>query len=184
MLQDWSMEENLVTNAAPGTPGFTELGKRIEMLRVDRRLSKQALAKRAGTSRQQLWRVMTGKSELTLPLRVRLAEVLQVSTLELLPPSMWATPATSAMPSSTTSLGVAAASAAGSAAPPHAADIRAYVADPAAVSRTLASIPNDEGGRRLKRRILDAIEDAALEAGHPLDAAVFDLRRRVLAGEL
>lgn len=66
-----------------GLPELTELGKRIEVLRIERGLSKQHLARFAGTSRQQLWRVMTGKSQLTLALRERLADVLKVSTLEL-----------------------------------------------------------------------------------------------------
>src|ERR687885_602114 len=59
---------------------LSSLGKRIEMLRVHRGLSKQALARSAGTSRQQLWRVMTGKSELTSSLRHRLADVLHVDS--------------------------------------------------------------------------------------------------------
>src|SRR5919109_2790718 len=57
---------------------LTPVGKQLEMLRIQRGLSKQHLARYAGTSRQQLWRVMTGKSELTSSLRHRLAEVLHV----------------------------------------------------------------------------------------------------------
>src|SRR5215217_9345267 len=68
---------------AGGFPELTALGKRIEMLRIERGLSKQYLARFAGTSRQQLWRVMTGKSELTGSLRSRLADALKVSALEL-----------------------------------------------------------------------------------------------------
>ena len=68
---------------APGVPELTLLGKRIEMLRLDRRLSKGVLAQRAGTSRQQLWRVMTGKSELTSSLCARLSEVLEVDSRSL-----------------------------------------------------------------------------------------------------
>ena len=65
-----------------GFPELTNLGKRIEMLRIERGLSKQYLARYAGTSRQQLWRVMTGKSELTGALRSRLADALNVAPLE------------------------------------------------------------------------------------------------------
>src|SRR3954462_10726849 len=61
-----------------GVPEFTELGKRLEILRIERGVSKQRLARHAGTSRQQLWRVMTGKSELTSSLRERLASALSV----------------------------------------------------------------------------------------------------------
>src|SRR5687768_8679810 len=62
---------------AAGVPELTPLGKRIELLRIERRMSKRILAHRAGTSRQQLWRVMTGKSELTSSLCARLADVLE-----------------------------------------------------------------------------------------------------------
>src|SRR5437868_14098616 len=66
-----------------GFPELTALGKRIEVLRIGRGLSKQHLARFAGTSRQQLWRVMTGKSELTDALRQRLAQALEVETSAL-----------------------------------------------------------------------------------------------------
>src|SRR5688500_1948439 len=69
--------------AATGFPELTGLGTQLEMLRIGRGLSKQSLARQAGTSRQQLWRVMTGKSELTSSLRGRLAEVLQVDSRAL-----------------------------------------------------------------------------------------------------
>src|SRR5512133_2641053 len=61
-----------------GVPELTSLGKRLEILRIERGISKQRLARHAGTSRQQLWRVMTGKSELTTSLRERLAGALSV----------------------------------------------------------------------------------------------------------
>src|SRR5689334_6250013 len=63
-----------------GVPELSALGKRIEMLRIERRMSKRILAQRAGTSRQQLWRVMTGKSELTSSLCARLSEVLETDS--------------------------------------------------------------------------------------------------------
>src|SRR3954467_11513662 len=61
-----------------GAPELTDLGKRIEVLRIERGISKQHLARFADTSRQQLWRVMTGKSELTGTLRARLSDALGV----------------------------------------------------------------------------------------------------------
>src|SRR3954453_13557736 len=66
-----------------GAPELTELGKRLEILRIERGISKQHLARFAGTSRQQLWRVMTGKSELTSSLRERLAFALSVDAQAL-----------------------------------------------------------------------------------------------------
>lgn len=154
----------------PGTAGFPELtmlGKRIEMLRIERGLSKQFLAKHAGTSRQQLWRVMTGKSELTGALRSRLADALQVPTGEL---------------DDVASLSVSATlRALGPQAPLH---VSSYLAQPDTISRTLATMPTGDSGRVLKRRFLDALEDMALNTGCALDARFFELRRRVLAGEL
>jgi len=151
-----------------GTPGLTELGKRIEMLRIERGLSKQHLARHAGTSRQQLWRVMTGKSELTPTLRLRIADALNVAAPELTMSAV--------RPRSTTT----------SAPPRPAAPVRLteYVASPDAVTRTLATMPSGEHGWRVKRAYLDALEDAALASGHALESSFFDLRRRVLAGEL
>src|SRR6476646_10410003 len=66
-----------------GAAELTALGKRLEILRIERGVSKQRLARHAGTSRQQLWRVMTGKSELTTSLRERLASALAVESATL-----------------------------------------------------------------------------------------------------
>lgn len=148
---------------AAGAPELTELGKRIEKLRIDRGLSKQHLARHAGTSRQQLWRVMTGKSELSGGLSARLTDVLGTSVLSGLPIGQPLTTSTTA------ALGDPFAE---------------YLADASAVARTLATIPGGADGRRVKRRVLDSLEDEAIARGIDLDAAFFDLRRRVLAGEL
>src|SRR5688500_529020 len=79
------------THSIPaGVPELTALGRQVEMLRLDRGLSKQGLARGAGTSRQQLWRVMTGKSELTTSLCQRLAEVLGVDARALRDPGAFA----------------------------------------------------------------------------------------------
>ena len=147
-----------------GTPGLTELGKRIEMLRIERGLSKQHLARHAGTSRQQLWRVMTGKSELTPTLRLRIADALDVVAPELAAASTRTRSAAETAPML-----------------PELAD---YLASADSVSRTLATMPAGEHGWRVKRAYLDALEDAARASGHTLDARFFDLRRQVLAGEL
>jgi len=148
-----------------GFPELTDLGKRIEMLRIERGLSKQYLARYAGTSRQQLWRVMTGKSELTGALRSRLADALNVTPLEF---DMTAARSTSAAVSAAAT----------------ALKFPTYVTDSAAIARTLSTMPSGDTGRALKRRLLDALEDMALGAGCVLDARFFELRRRVLAGEL
>ncbi|HEY6825664.1 MAG TPA: helix-turn-helix transcriptional regulator [Gemmatimonadaceae bacterium] len=157
--------EAVSDNSLPaGAPELTELGKRIEKLRIDRGLSKQHLARHAGTSRQQLWRVMTGKSELSGGLGARLTEVLGASVLSgspIAPPATRSTSASALL-----------------------APFAEYLADPSAVARTLATIPGGPDGRRVKRRLLDSLEDEAITRGIDLDAAFFDLRRRVLAGEL
>lgn len=147
-----------------GAPELTELGKRIEKLRIDRGLSKQHLARHAGTSRQQLWRVMTGKSEMSGGLSARLAEVLGVSALagQRDDQTPTVTMTTRLLPD----------------------PFAGYLGDAAAVARTLATIPAGPDGRRVKRRLLDALEDESISRGIELHPAFFDLRRRVLAGEL
>src|SRR3954466_924834 len=73
----------LADGLTEGAPELTQLGKRLEILRIERGISKQHLARHAGTSRQQLWRVMIGKSELTSSLRDRLAFALSVESAAL-----------------------------------------------------------------------------------------------------
>src|SRR3954469_19465826 len=148
-----------------GAPELTELGKRIEMLRIHRGISKQHLARFADTSRQQLWRVMTGKSELTLGLRSRIAEALAIQPAEL-----------DGMAPATRSLSLVPAR------PPK--SLAEYLADPAALAATLASMPAGDAGRKLKRGLLDALEDAAITEALTLSSEFFELRRKVLAGEL
>jgi transcriptional regulator with XRE-family HTH domain len=161
------MQADSDTQITPGVPGFTELGKRIEMLRFERGLSKQHLARLVGTSRQQLWRVMTGKSELTPALRARLAEVLQVTGFDL---------EGGDVPTRSTATRVVAKGARST--------IADYLASTSSVTQTLATMPTGDQGRLVKRAYLDALEDAALASGQSLDSHFFDLRRRVLAGEL
>ena len=164
----------------PGPSGFPELsalGKRIELLRVQRGISKQYLARHAGTSRQQLWRVMTGKSELTSSLRARLAEALGVNegdlTREDVPLAAHGFPI---LP--------AAATADGAWTPSGATSLEGYVISAPLVERTLRTIPADPGGRVLMRAFLNAIEDVASERGIALPEALFALRRRVVNGDL
>lgn len=174
---------------ATGVPELTTLGKRIELLRLDRRLSKRVLAQRAGTSRQQLWRVMTGKSELTSSLCARLAEVLEIDSRSLRdaalgdgathaklihsrrPPS---TPANADDPSIA------------HAAPdrlPVCLTLEDYLAAPDGLERTFDTMPSSDDGRRLKRAMLNAIEDIAATRAIRLPNTFFDLRRRVVNGE-
>ncbi len=148
-----------------GAPELTELGKRIEMLRIHRGISKQHLARFADTSRQQLWRVMTGKSELTLGLRSRIAEALDIQPAEL-----------DGMAPATRSVSLLPA--------PAPKTLTEYLGDPAALATTLASMPTGDVGRKLKRGVLDALEDAAITEALTLSSEFFELRRKVLAGEL
>ena len=162
-----------------GAPELTSLGKRLEILRIERGISKQHLARFAGTSRQQLWRVMTGKSELTSSLKERLAGALSVdpsvlSAASIAPPSQ-----TYALAATVTSLLPGAAIDA-SAAP----TIHGYLSDPAHLAATLRTLPEGDAGRRLKRALLNALEDLAVDAAQPLSADFSEIRRRVLAGEL
>jgi transcriptional regulator with XRE-family HTH domain len=157
-----------------GVPELTGLGKRLEILRIERGISKQRLARHAGTSRQQLWRVMTGKSELTTALRERLAEALAVDPAML----------TGAIPAATQTFSLAAAQS--SAATPVAAapTIEEYLTGPVRLAATLRTLPTGDAGRRLKRALLNAVEDLAMESGRALPSDYSEIRRRVLAGEL
>ena len=165
-------------NEALGFPELTPLGKQIEVLRIGRGMSKQHLARYAGTSRQQLWRVMTGKTELTSALKVRLADALRVAPAALDPDTE--PTSTSTADSVQTSLELQ------TIAPPNAATLsaEAYLLRADCVEATLRTLPNGDEGRELKRNLLNRLEDLALERHVALPAAFFDLRRRVLAGEL
>ena len=170
----------LLESALPeGAPELTSLGKRLEILRIERGISKQHLARHAGTSRQQLWRVMTGKSELTSSLKERLAGALSVD------PSMLTG---SAGPSPAQTFGLTAAVTSGlefglrqTAGTPSILD---YFGDSAFLIGTLRTLPGGDAGRRLKRALLNALEDLAVENGQSLPSEYSEIRQRVLAGEL
>ncbi|HET7189889.1 MAG TPA: helix-turn-helix transcriptional regulator [Gemmatimonadaceae bacterium] len=160
---------------AEGVPELTQLGKRLEILRIERGVSKQRLARHAGTSRQQLWRVMTGKSELTSSLRERLASALAVEPGTLSP--------TSALPSTSANMG---AHTFGMSAPlpTSAPTVTEYLHNAEHLAATIRTLPSGDGGRRLKRALLNAVEDLAVEAGYALPVDYSEIRRRVLAGEI
>jgi transcriptional regulator with XRE-family HTH domain len=171
--------EAVLESALPeGVPELTSLGKRLEILRIERGISKQRLARHAGTSRQQLWRVMTGKSELTSALRERLAGALSVE------PSALSTSLTLPM---TRTYGMAATL--GSPSPLADSDglapsIGDFLSNPTYLTATLRTLPAGDSGRRLKRALLNALEDLAVEASYALPVDYSEIRRRVLAGEL
>lgn len=171
-----------------GTPELTPIGKRIEMLRIERGLSKQQLAKAAGISRQQLWRVLAGKSELTSSLCERLAFVLQTDISVLADFDAAGAPhGTLArwFASSGTDLAPAVAAAApGLVASVAPATFSEFVAGADMLRATLAALPLCDDGAALKRAVLDAIEDIAIARGVPLAPAFFELRRAVIAREL
>ena len=149
--------------AGTGFPELTVLGKRIEMLRIERGMSKQALARGAATSRQQLWRVMTGKSELTGTLGQRLAEVLQVDArllrgLETSGVRTWSA-------SASASVSMAPAAPAEPAAP---RTLEEFVTDGARLQRAVSALPVDAHGMQLRRALLDAVQQVAGAAGVPL----------------
>lgn len=171
-----------------GTPELTALGRQLEMLRLDRGLSKGELARNADTSRQQLWRVMTGKSELTTSLCQRLAEVLGIDARVLRDPTAFARVVGDMAGGGSHGSGDMSGSVAGRAVRASrktpAPTVAEYLADPRWIARTLATCPDGEGGRLLKRRLLDGLEDAAREAGVRLPPAFFSVRGRVVNGEL
>ena len=171
---------------ASGVPELTPLGKRIELLRIERRMSKRVLAQRAGTSRQQLWRVMTGKSELTSSLCARLSEVFETDSRVLR--DIDRTPFDSGSAGRLRRVdsrdrdhngrdgnGTANGDADG-----FCETLEEYVSTPAGLERTLETLPRTDDGRRLKRVLLDAIEDIAISRSLKLPQALFDLRRSIV----
>ena len=180
-------EEREIT--APGVPELTALGKRIEMLRLDRRLSKGVLAQRAGTSRQQLWRVMTGKSELTSSLCARLSEVLEIDSRSLLAVASHdlheqRLPAALAQRLTPGRVSYQLRTAPEGSSIAHVCQtLEEYVAEPDGLARTFETLPTTDDGRRLKRVLLDAIEDIAIERSIKLPQTFFDLRRAVVNGD-
>lgn len=174
--------------ALAGTPELTPIGKRIEMLRIERGLSKQQLAKAAGISRQQLWRVLAGKSELTSSLCERLAFVLQTDISVLADFDAAGAPhGTLARWFASSGTDAVAMIPAGAptflaSAPP--GTFAEFVAGADLLRLTLAALPACDDGAALKRSVLDAIEDIAIARGVPLTPAFFELRRAVIAREL
>jgi transcriptional regulator with XRE-family HTH domain len=173
-----STEMLLDSDLPEGAPELTSLGKRLEILRIERGISKQRLARHAGTSRQQLWRVMTGKSELTSSLKERLAGALSVDPSLLSSASASTSSQTFGLTAVVTSTLVGAAST--GAAP----TISDYLGDSSRLTATLRTLPEGDAGRRLKRALLNALEDLAVDTATPLPADFPEIRRRVLSGEL
>lgn len=157
-------------------PQLSELGKRIEMLRVDRGVSKQVLAKAAGTSRQQLWRVMTGKSELTSTLCQRLASVLDVDSRTLSSAAF----ASDGHQHYSLTLNPARLSAV--IVPPR--SLPQYLESSTPLIRTLRTLPHGEDGIALKCAVLNALEDRARAARLQIPAWLFRVRASVLDGTL
>jgi len=62
--------------------------------------------------------------------------------------------------------------------------LETYLSTPELAERTLRSLPNGDVGRELKRMILTALEDIAIDRHIALAAEFFELRRKVLANEL
>ena len=172
-----STDGMLETVLPEGFPELTALGKRLEILRIERGISKQRLARHAGTSRQQLWRVMTGKSELTSSLRERLAGALSVE------PGFLSSPRAISS-THTYSLASAPPQATALALPGEAPTVELYLTEPAHLVATLRTLPSGDAGRRLKRALLNALEDLSVEGGLTLPADYSEIRRRVLSGEL
>ena len=166
---------------ASGVPELTPLGKRIELLRFERRMSKRVLAQRAGTSRQQLWRVMTGKSELTSSLCARLSEVLETDSRVLRDAdrNLSEPHRSGARTSSALRVDLDPADSEESSAR-FCETLEEYVSSPSGLERTFETLPNTSDGRRLKRVLLDAIEDIAISRSLKLPQSIFDLRRAVV----
>jgi hypothetical protein len=142
---------------------LSEAGRIIDAHRTRRRLTKGALARSVGISRQQLWRVMTGKSALVPSLRDRLVRVLgaeELATTSMIP----------ARPANESTVGSGRD-------PRSSSELMRYLRDPAAIARTLDTLPGGSEGRWLYRAVFDVIEEMAAIAGIELSADALRLRR-------
>ena len=156
-----------------GVPELTQLGKRLEILRIERGVSKQRLARHAGTSRQQLWRVMTGKSELTSSLRERLAFALSVEAGVL----KGAATSTHGSPTDARfTFGQATV-----AAPVSAAE---YLSDSRYLVATLRTLPSGDAGRQGEALAVRRRRGRCGRDGTHATGDYSDIHRRVLTGEL
>ena len=178
--------------SSAGVPELTRLGKRIELLRLERRMSKRILAQRAGTSRQQLWRVMTGKSELTSSLCARLSEVLEIDSRLLRDVTLEVAALAGSPGANGASRRADVTNTRATAPVPGSADaadhdndrlcqtLEAYISGPNGLERTFETLPLTSDGRRLKRVLLDAIEDMAIARSLKLPQSIFDMRRAIV----
>lgn len=171
VLPDTEQASTAVADAQPGVR-LSPLGMRLELLRLARGLSKQQLARSAGTSRQQLWRVMTGKSELTSTLCVRLASVLDVDSRTL----------------STSSLargsGVASVGAQRPLAGAGTVRLGDYLASDEGVVRTLTTLPSGPDAIPLKRAVLEAVAQLARRATGTSPDWIQQIDARITNGQL
>lgn len=169
-------DADVLTGDEAAGPRLSPLGKRIEMLRVDRGVSKQLLARAAGTSRQQLWRVMTGKSELTTTLCQRLASVLDIDSRTLSSAAFEGSTPSKISFSFTAPTDVAGAK--------QVDTLAAWLASSTPLVRTLRSMPAGDDGIALKRALLNAVEERARTTRMQIPAWLFRVRASVLDGTL
>ena len=132
-------------------------------------LQRQGVAKRIGISRVQLWRALHEAVELSHEQLAQLETVLDVpqGALGSTPTGQWEPepPGEGEEAPSETELGE-------------------FVSNMDRIVRTLRTMPSGPVGKPIKIAVLNATEQAAAETGAMLPREYYDIRRRVLAGEL
>lgn len=157
--------------------GLTELGQRIEDLRRAAGLNTQGLARKAAMSRQHLWRISTGRTDVETGDVVRIARALGVAPSELLPDlgaGQWE-PETDRD---------AAAAGSGDEPTPAGRELEAFMSN---MERIVHLLSNSSGGditQAVKIGLLNGIEQVARETGNKLPPEYGEIRRRVINGEL
>lgn len=158
---EFGAENRRDAEASRATAAVSDSGARIEWLRLRSGISRQQLADRCGLSRQQLWRVVRGRSALTGDVTRRIAAALDVSPREIVG-------TTSRRPA----LRRRATGRAGAAAP---SDLASYLASPAALAATFATLPACADGRAMRSAFAAAIAAAAVRAGLAVPSALLAL---------
>jgi transcriptional regulator with XRE-family HTH domain len=151
---------------------LSAFGLRIEDARKRRGMSKGGLAQQLGVSRSTLWRLLTGKSEASLPDLQKFSRVLLVEIAFLTGDSDGSDEL-----DSTNAVREEAPSYAGQ-------QLEEFVSNIDRVVRMLSTGEGAKMGPKSKLAIMNGIEEAARLAGQPLPKEFYEIRRRINEGKL
>lgn len=148
---------------------LTPAGTIVERLRGERELTQEELARAIGVTRQHYSRVIKGQADLKLREWRQLADTLGVDLGTILQDTggQWEPdPAGEGEEA------------------PSETELGEFVSNMDRIVRTLRTLPGGALGKPIKVAVLNAAEQSAAETGATLPLEYYDIRRKVLAGEL